>query len=140
MFRKLDKNGDDSISLEEIKKGLPDMEGGEAIIECLRYADINGDGTICLAEFLTSLLDANIFINDTYLSAAFKKFDINGDGIIDLKEMQALLKSDEISSCMDPSKIELAMDEFDLDGDRNISYQEFKDFINKVSQRIQTNF
>jgi Ca2+-binding EF-hand superfamily protein len=40
----LDKNGDGSISLDELKDGLGTRENGDAIMEMLKAADTDGSG------------------------------------------------------------------------------------------------
>ena len=43
IFEKLDKDGNGTLSVMEIKKSLFDIENGEALFDCLRYGDIDGD-------------------------------------------------------------------------------------------------
>ena len=42
----LDKDGNGSISFEELQGGLGDRENGEQLLEMLRAADTDGSGTI----------------------------------------------------------------------------------------------
>ena len=62
-FVELDTSKDGKIQFHEIKKKLFDWEGGEAIIDTLKGADINRDGTIGYEEFMLALTDANFLIN-----------------------------------------------------------------------------
>lgn len=44
MFIALDKNGDGSLSLDELKAGLGKMENGETIMKLLEAADTDNSG------------------------------------------------------------------------------------------------
>lgn len=46
IFQELDKNGDGSISFQELQHGLGKRENGQQLMEILRAADIDGSGTI----------------------------------------------------------------------------------------------
>lgn len=46
IFQELDKNGDGSITFEELQAGLGSKENGEELLEILRGADTDGSGTI----------------------------------------------------------------------------------------------
>lgn len=57
-FKALDKNGDGSITLEELKQGLGHKENGETLIKLLKGADTDGSGNIDYTEFLAATMDA----------------------------------------------------------------------------------
>ncbi len=46
IFQALDKDGNGSISFEELQHGLGDRENGEQLLEMLRAADTDGNGII----------------------------------------------------------------------------------------------
>lgn len=46
IFQELDKNGDGSISFQELQHGLGKRENGQQLMEILRAADTDGNGTI----------------------------------------------------------------------------------------------
>lgn len=46
IFQELDRNGDGSISFEELQAGLGKRENGEQLMEILRGADTDKSGTI----------------------------------------------------------------------------------------------
>ena len=46
IFQALDKDGNGSISFEELQNGLGDRENGEELLEVLRAADTDNNGTI----------------------------------------------------------------------------------------------
>ncbi len=46
IFQELDRNGDGSISFDELQAGLGKRENGEQLMEILRGADTDNSGTI----------------------------------------------------------------------------------------------
>jgi len=58
IFMELDKNGDGSISFEELQGGLGDRENAEELIQILKAADTDESGTINYTEFLAATMDA----------------------------------------------------------------------------------
>jgi len=87
----LDINGDGSISLKELHKGLANRENGETILDLMKSIDTDGSGEINYTEFLAATLDASVFMREDYLKTAFKMFDTNGNGKIDHYELRQLL-------------------------------------------------
>ena len=57
-FMALDKNGDGSITFEELKQGLGHKENAETLIELLKAADTDNSGAIDYTEFLAATMDA----------------------------------------------------------------------------------
>ena len=54
----LDKNGDGSISLQELKTGLGKHENGETLMAMLKAADTDNSGEIDYTEFLAATMNA----------------------------------------------------------------------------------
>jgi len=71
IFMELDKNGDGSISFEELQGGLGDRENAEELIQILKAADTDESGTINYTEFLAATMDAQTFLREEYLKTAF---------------------------------------------------------------------
>jgi len=67
----LDKNGDGSITFEELQGGLGDRENGEELMQILRAADTDNSGSINYSEFLAATMDAQTFLREDYLKTAF---------------------------------------------------------------------
>jgi len=88
LFKSLDTNGDGSISLKELHRGLAKKENGETILELMKSIDTDGSGEINYTEFLAATLDASVFMREDYLKTAFKMFDTNGNGKIDHHELR----------------------------------------------------
>lgn len=64
IFQELDKNGDGSISFDELQTGLGKRENGEQLMEILRAADTDGNGTINYTEFLAATMSAQTFLKE----------------------------------------------------------------------------
>lgn len=71
LFMSLDVNGDGSLTLSELQKGLKGQENGDQILELLKSADTDGSGEINYTEFLAATMDANVFLREDYLRTAF---------------------------------------------------------------------
>lgn len=67
LFKVLDVDGDGSLSLEELKKGLHGKENGENILALLHSADTDGSGEINYTEFLAATIDQTVFMREDYL-------------------------------------------------------------------------
>jgi calcium-binding protein CML len=141
-FKQFDTDNDGSITREEVMQGF--KAAGRKIskedIEIMFVlADRDGDGAIDFPEFalimiptaperitkLKHLLDTN---KDGKLSrqeveAAFKKFDVDNDGSIDMDEMKMGLKKTGLS--MTDQEVETVFAVADLDGDGKVDMDEF---------------
>lgn len=114
----LDKDNSGKLSDMEIKKSLYEIENGEALYDCLRYGDIDGDNLIDFDEFLTCAIDVNIFMSESYLKKAFNHFDSNKNGIIDFDEMAVLLSGETLHASnkkICKVDVDAALKEFDID-------------------------
>lgn len=96
LFKSLDKNGDGSLTLEELRIGLKDKENGEALLVIMESADTDGSGEINYTEFIAATMDCNVFMREDYLKTAFNMFDSDGSGKIDNEEVIGLLQGDEL--------------------------------------------
>jgi calcium-dependent protein kinase len=100
-------------------------------------ADTDGNGTLDCGEFVTVSLHLRKMTNDDYLAAAFRHFDKDGSGFIEL---------DEIRDALGPGDQQAILD-VDTDQDGRISYQEFEpmmkagtDWRNGSRQYSRANF
>lgn len=134
LFQSLDVNGDGSLSLEELKKGLSGQENGDTIYNMLQAADTDGSGEIDYTEFIAATIDANIFMREDYLRTAFNMFDKDRSGKIDSEEVVALLQGEDIGNLVSTQAIGLAMKEIDANGDGEIDFAEFMQMMKKASE------
>jgi len=127
VFRALDKDGDGSLSAGEIRIGL-EREGLEIpddLLDILNKVDCNASGKIDYTEFVASCLD-KIYNQEDILWAAFRRFDLNGDGKITREELQTVLASDTVESTLGMDKIQDIIREVDSNGDGVIDFDEFR--------------
>uniref|UniRef100_A0ACD5Y241 Uncharacterized protein n=1 Tax=Avena sativa TaxID=4498 RepID=A0ACD5Y241_AVESA len=122
MFHLMDKDKNGNLSLEELMEGL--HINGQRVPESeirmlLEAADTDGNGTLDCDEFVTVSLHLKKMTNDEYLASAFRYFDKDGSGFIELDELRQELGPSE------QSILEIIRD-VDTDKDGRISYQEFE--------------
>lgn len=125
LFKTLDKNGDGSLTLEELRVGLQGKENGETLLHIMKSADTDNSGEINYTEFIAATIDANVFMRQDYLRTAFDMFDADGSGKIDNEEVKALLQGEELQNLCSPDAIKTAMEEIDTNGDGEIDFEEF---------------
>ena len=141
-FKVLDRNGDGLITIAEMRKSL-NAAGEDYTLKDLqnmmKKGDKNGDGRLAWEEFLEMMRDhcrkdsresikhveAKEASSQQYdeAMAAFKVFDKDNDGMIDMEELQqtmSMLKLEE-----DPGKVHKLFQDLDKDGSGLIDYSEF---------------
>lgn len=131
IFQSLDKNGDGSLSFEELKTGLGHKENAETLLEILKAADTDNSGSIDYTEFLAATMDAQIFLRDDYLRTAFDMFDKDGSGKIDKEEIRSLLCGEDLSQIVSKDELEKYLAEVDENGDGEIDFTEFQLMMEK---------
>eukprot|EP01012_Entosiphon_sulcatum_P036090 TRINITY_DN45943_c0_g1_i1.p1 TRINITY_DN45943_c0_g1~~TRINITY_DN45943_c0_g1_i1.p1 ORF type:complete len:153 (-),score=39.45 TRINITY_DN45943_c0_g1_i1:87-545(-) len=127
-FSEYDKNGDGTISSKELgivmrRLGLNPSE--DELYDMVLEVDQDGSGTIDFPEFLT-LMARKIFNTDpeAEVKAAFKIFDVNGDGTISSSELKHILQN--LGEKLTDEEIAAMMKEADADGSGEMDYDEFK--------------
>lgn len=126
MFKKIDTDNDGIVSVEELKTGLHKFGTQLAESEVqniIEAVDTNGKGVIDYEEFVAVSLHLQRMANDEHLHKAFSYFDKNGNGYIELLELQDALKEDGASDFADVAND--VLQEVDTDKDGKISYDEF---------------
>jgi calcium-dependent protein kinase len=129
----LDVNGDGSLTIDELKKGLEGKENGEELLVIMKGADTDGSGEINYTEFLAATIDANVFLREDYLRTAFNMFDKDRSGKIDNEEVIALLSGEDLSVHVSKNAIGAAMKEIDANGDGEIDFEEFMEMMKKAT-------
>jgi calcium-dependent protein kinase len=129
----LDVNGDGSLTIDELKKGLEGKENGEELLVIMKGADTDGSGEINYTEFLAATIDANVFLREDYLRTAFNMFDKDHSGKIDNEEVIALLSGEDLSVHVSKNAIGAAMKEIDANGDGEIDFEEFMEMMKKAT-------
>jgi len=135
VFLALDKNGDGTITLDELKEGLsklPDIKANE-IQQIMNSIDTDKSGKIDYTEFLAATMETNLYLKEEKLFMAFKMFDKDGNGKISAQELKEVLGNAELYSEKDEKAWDDLIKEADLNGDGEIDYNEFLTMMNKFS-------
>lgn len=133
IFQELDKNGDGTISFDELQVGLGKRENGAELMAILRAADTDGNGTINYTEFLAATMSCQTFLKEQYLRTAFKMFDKDNSGKIDSAEIGELLSGEEFQDVYSKEQLALAIKEVDQNGDGEIDFEEFLSMMKSIA-------
>ncbi|EAR92076.3 calmodulin-domain kinase (macronuclear) [Tetrahymena thermophila SB210] len=147
LFNQIDKDQDGKISHEEMAQALKsvyntykDNEGVEQtsqeqlsddeISEIINHIDFNQNGEIEYTEFLVAAMRKYTLQNEEFLYKVFDIFDKDGDGFISLQEVKDKLQNNLQEFEFDSEVWNQIIKEVDEDGDKEISFDEFKSIIN----------
>ncbi|KAJ0550854.1 putative protein kinase CAMK-CDPK family [Helianthus annuus] len=128
MFKMMDTDGSNQITLEELKNGLEKVGANIKDAEMTRLmeaADIDNSGTIDYGEFISAMLHLNKVQKEDHLLAAFSYFDKDGSGYITTEELHQACEKFGLSDI----PLDEVMDEIDKDNDGRIDYSEFVDMM-----------
>ncbi|CAI9766702.1 unnamed protein product [Fraxinus pennsylvanica] len=127
VFNHLDENGDGKISPCELQK-CADLIGGAMSPEEAEMAvvlmDSDGDGLLCLEDFLKLVEGAEEEEKAKDLKEAFRMYEMEGSGCITPKSLKRMLSRLGESKTIDECK--LMIDHFDINGDGQLNFDEFK--------------
>merc|ERR1711988_1084534 len=87
--------------------------------------DTDGSGLIDYSEFCAAALKSGALRCEKAILAAFRVFDINGDGQISKAELGEVI----LSHGTDPDELEKLFDPWDADGDGHLSFSEFRSMV-----------
>jgi len=128
LFHSLDSNGDGLLSPQEIREGLASraLEVPQSLDEILRSVDSDGSGCLDYTEFVAATVDRRVYAQRGVLLAAFRTFDLDGDGKISKEELRQVLGG-EPGDERTPSerRIDGLLEEADIDGDGFVDFEEF---------------
>lgn len=144
VFSRMDENGDGVLSLEEIRKGFMALgaKNKEEAEEIFKAMDIDGSGTIDYTEFCAAAIDFRQHEQDEALWAAFRSFDIEGNGVISIKELQEMLEKsmtlkDAFSDQVRDEVAKEIFEKYDTNGDGIIDFSEWVDIMRGKSGMVE---
>ncbi|XP_006655639.3 calcium-dependent protein kinase 15 [Oryza brachyantha] len=139
MFKSLDTDNSGTITLEELRAGLPKL--GTKISESelrqlMEAADVDGNGSIDYVEFISATMHMNRLEKEDHIYKAFEYFDKDHSGFITVDELEEALKKYDMG---DEATIKEIIAEVDTDHDGRIDYQEFVAMMKNNSPEIVPN-
>jgi calcium-dependent protein kinase len=129
VFMHIDKNGDGFLSIEEVKQAAERFEFMINPDEVIKMCDVDKNGYINYSEFLAATVNRSTAYSRKNLQNAFRRFDRNGDGKIDLGELKEALGTQNCDTMF-----QLMIEEADLNGDGVIDFDEFVQHMIKLSE------
>ncbi|GJM89876.1 hypothetical protein PR202_ga06101 [Eleusine coracana subsp. coracana] len=139
MFKSLDTDNSGTITLEELRTGLPKL--GTKVTESeirqlMEAADVDGNGIIDYAEFISATMHMNRLEKEDHIYKAFEYFDKDHSGYITVDELEEALKKYDMG---DEATIKEIIAEVDTDHDGRINYEEFVAMMKNNSSEIVPN-
>ena len=129
IFYKIDLNMDGKLSKEELNKAYKDAGieiTKEELNKIIKFMDFDGNGYIEYEEFIRVTLPKEQLFTDVNLKNAFEMFDKDKNGTISMDEIIEVIGIDKE---LDKNAIEELKKEVSYDGNKEIDFKHFKDFI-----------
>ena len=131
IFEALDSDHNGYIEKKELLKEYNKYFPGttrkqlKVINNFLETADVDNNGKIDYAEFLTAMNLGNKEISKNTLREVFNYYDHDGNGVIEAKDIKEIFEDTGLSD----KEIHDLIDEVDLNDDRTLSFEEFYKLI-----------
>jgi len=126
-FDEFDKDGSGTISTKEllgVMRSMGQNPTEDELLALVMEVDINGDGTLDFPEFLEMMKQkANEDNQMEDLKEAFRIFDQDRDGYIDMKELKKVTMM--LGTMLTKEEVAEFMGEADVDGNGKLDYNEF---------------
>lgn len=131
-FDEFDKDGSGTITTKEllpVLRSIGQNPTEDEILGLVIEYDVNGDGTIDFDEFIEMMTKHTQETVDqtAEMREAFKIFDRDGNGYIDLKELKTVIT--RMGEPLSDKEAEEIFRVADLNGDGKLDYDEFVQMI-----------
>ncbi|KAA8493066.1 Calcium-dependent protein kinase 10 [Porphyridium purpureum] len=131
IFAQIDTDSSGSVSPAEMKEAMrkagTNVSDEELDLIITSY-DVDGDGEIDLSEFISAMTDISKLNTEENIRKAFAEFDKDGSGSITADEVLHALRD---VAHMDLEEAKRVVKEADTNGDGEISWEEFYNFMMK---------
>lgn len=102
--------------------------------QLMNALDTNGNNGLDFSEFIAAALPRKYYTGEGMLKAAFNALDADGSGEISLEELEAILLADrQVASEEEKESIREVLKAADLNGDGEISFDEFVEMMKDTS-------
>ena len=129
IFYKIDLNMDGKLSREELYRAYKEAKidiSKEELNKIIKFMDFDGNGYIEYEEFIRVTLPKEQLFTDINLKNAFEMFDKDKNGTISVDEIIEVIGIDKE---FDKNAIEELKKEVSYDGNKEIDFKHFKDFM-----------
>ena len=129
IFYKIDLNMDGKLSREELYTAYKEAKidiSKEELNKIIKFMDFDGNGYIEYEEFIRVTLPKEQLFTDINLKNAFEMFDKDKNGTISVDEIIEVIGMDKE---FDKNAIEELKKEVSYDGNKEIDFKHFKDFM-----------
>merc|ERR1719169_146496 len=99
MFEGMDKDGDGTLTIVEVKKGLEQAGLSQLTAEMektMRELDTDGSGKIDYSEFLAATMDRKVYMQYDVVWQVYKQFDVGHTGKISRDDLAVILTGGEL--------------------------------------------
>jgi len=140
LFMGMDKNSDGTISIAELKEGLKlaGVKIPRDLTSIIEAVDTDGSGVLDYTEFLAATMDKKVYDQESAVWQAFKKFDIDGSGAIDVKELRKVLGDDSVCENLHlhgkEDRVISLFRTVDTSGNGLIEFDEFLHMVHSVDE------
>jgi len=122
LLSSLQRDDKGRIKLSDLAEIMP------AAVKGLR---VSSAGTVDPSEVIAAALAKSIYLDEQYLLAAFQRFDVDGDGVINKQELALALGKDPK---VDQELVMEAMRHADKDGNGLITFEEFASVVREKAE------
>ena len=142
IFKELDESGEGLLSMEELKKGykkfFTDSLTDSEFDEIMQTIDQDKSGQISIEEFLRATVNYENLVTEKNLKYAFDYFDKDHSGFLSPDEIREVLGLNDENEETNKLVNDIIKD-VDINGDGQISYEEFKMMMKRNQNLITGN-
>ena len=137
IFQSLDKDNSGTLSKAELMQGFEQLFGSEIedveaeVTRIMQQVDSDRSGEIDYTEFAIATMNRQKMLSREHVEAAFRAFDLDGNGTISKDELRTMLGGNKHYS---DEVWEGIVKEVDQNGDGVIDFREFMDMMMRYSR------